>query len=233
MDGLHDSHTEKSSISDRRETTATKEIPDAELDDVRGESVIYPNGNLVLIVGGKSCHRPPRKMILHYDTLRHVNSNWEEELAKSKSEGLFSRRRIHHLPDDNADMVLILMWASHPWHFAKVPRQLSFSQLLAMAVTCNKYDMNMQVSPYLAKWIAPHQSKLLAPRCEKWLNIAYQFGLERHYVALVQHLALNCRADRDGALYVPDRHERLSERIPKDGLGMCLNEWKVGKDCVI
>ncbi|KAF1977667.1 hypothetical protein BU23DRAFT_271013 [Bimuria novae-zelandiae CBS 107.79] len=193
------------------------DIPAAELDP-REEIEVHPKGNLILQVGGKSLYRRVRRLIVQSDNIGNFGSRWAAAVARSEREGLFSRRRILHLPNDDANMMLVLMWLSHPWHMGKVPKQLSFRQLLAMTSLCEKYDMNLQVSPFIRRWIVPHQSKLLVPGREQWLNIAYQFGLERHYITLASHLMMNCRADKEGDLLVPGRHEKLADHIPEEAL---------------
>lgn len=79
--------------------------------------------------------------------------------------------------------------------------------------------MNLQVSPYIRRWIAPHEEKLLRPGRAQWLWVAYQFGLERHYGVLARHLVVNCRADRERRLFVPGRWSKLGACVPAEALG--------------
>lgn len=200
-------------------TNDLDDVPAAEIDACK-EITIYPKGNLVLEVGRDCIHHIPRRIIVHSNTIENFGPMWAQAVSQSERENLMARRRILHLSDDDPDMMLVLMWLSHVWHVSKVPKSLSFKQLLAMTRLCAKYDMNLQVAPYIRSWIVPHQWKLLCPGREPWLYVASQFGLEKHYATLAGHLVWKCRVDADGILLVPGRHEKLAGRIPQEAYGM-------------
>jgi hypothetical protein len=165
------------------------------------------------------------------EILEHFGLVWVGIVRNSYRERLLSSRRTAYLPDDDADMMLVLMYLLHSWHVGKVPRELSFKQLIAMARLCEKYDMNVQVSPFVRRWLLPHQEKLFVPGREEWLFVALQFGLERHYVALANYLMLSCRTDGERNLIAPGRHERLEGLVPDGALGRFLHPWCLVRGC--
>ena len=205
----------RSTSDTRQERVIPDKIPDADIEP-HNESEIYPKGNLVLEVGERCIQKHSRRIIVQSDTIKNFGPKWVEAIAQSERENLLSRRRVLSLPNDDADMMLVLMWLSHVWHIRKVPKLLSFRQLLAMTSLCAKYEMNSQVAPYIRTWIVPHQGKLLSPGREQWLTVASQFGLERHYITLARHLVLHCRVDVEGTLLVPGRRDRLPGRISQE-----------------
>ncbi|KAJ4297646.1 hypothetical protein N0V90_005540 [Kalmusia sp. IMI 367209] len=210
------SNKDDSVVCNPDETDDARSFLHFEVDEDNRTSTIHPKGNLILIVGNESTQRRKRNIIVQSDTVEQFSPRWKDLVARSTREGVLSRRRRLLLQDDDADMMLVLMQLSHAWHLDKVPRELSFRQLLAVACICERYDMNVQVSPWLRSWIVPHQRNILTPRREQWLSIAYQFGLEGHYVKLARHLAQNCRIDKDGCLYVPGTQEKLVGHFPED-----------------
>lgn len=190
--------------------------------DLIKEIVIVPKGDLILEVGEKCSRKGPRRLLVESDTLKRFGPRWKQAIAKSERDGLFSRRRILRLPDDDADMMLILMWLSHAWHMNKVPARLSFRQLFALTFVCEQFDMNLQVSRHIRSWLAPYQQMLLTPGREQWLQIAHQFGLKRHYATLAMHLVANCRTDEEGNLLSPGKHKALWGRIPQEAYRMYM-----------
>ncbi|KAF2446783.1 hypothetical protein P171DRAFT_238980 [Karstenula rhodostoma CBS 690.94] len=194
------------------------DIPDAVLDP-SPENTIHSKGNLVMVVGSSSPGHRQRSIRVQAETIEHFGPLWLDMVKESYRERLLSTRRTAYLPDDDADMMLVLMYLSHSWHVGKVPKKLSFKQLLAMTRICEKYDMNTQVSPFVRRWIVPHQEKLLSPGREEWLFIAHQFGLERHYVTLASHLVLSCRTEGGRTLFTPGRGEKLEGLVPEGALG--------------
>ncbi|KAL5371424.1 hypothetical protein PMIN02_012827 [Paraphaeosphaeria minitans] len=205
--GINDNDT---ATMTRSSAVEAKDMPDAILDP-SPETIIHPKGNLVLIVGSAPRQR---SLLVQAETIEHFGPPWQDIIKSSHRERLLSTRRTCYLPGDDADMMLVLMYLSHPWHVGKVPKELSFRQLLAMARVCAGYDMNAQVSPFVRRWIVPHQDRLLSPGREEWLFIAHQFGLERHYVTLAQHLVLGCRTEGGRMLFPPGRAERLAGLVP-------------------
>ncbi|KAL1605292.1 hypothetical protein SLS60_004840 [Paraconiothyrium brasiliense] len=201
----------------RSESIDATDIPDAPLAS-ETEITIHPKGNLLLIVGSDAPGRRQRRLLVHSDTIEHFGPLWVELIKYSNRARLFISRRTAYLLEDDADMFLVLMYLSHPWHIAKVPRELSFRQLLAMARICEKYDMNQQVSPFVRRWIVPHQESLIHPGREQWLFVAQQFGLGSHYVTLARHLVLKCRADRQRNLIMPGRWKNLEGWVPEGAL---------------
>lgn len=190
-------------------------IPDAILDP-SPETTIHPKGNLLLVVGPSTRQR---SLLVQAETIEHFGPLWQELIKDSNRERLLSTRRTAYLPADDADMMLVVMYLSHSWHLGKVPRELSFPQLLAMTRICDKYDMNTQVSPFARRWIVPHQEMLLSPGREQWLFVARQFGLERHYVTLANHLVLGCWTEGGRTLFTPGRGEKLEGLVPEGALG--------------
>lgn len=182
--------------------------------DPNPTTTLHTKGNLLLLVGPQPQHRT---LITHTSTLTHLGSAWQNVLHTS-TRPLLSMRRTAHLPTDDPDMMLVLMYILHAWHLSKVPRRLSFAQLLAMTRLCERYDMNAQVAPFVRRWIVPHQDRLMRVGGEEWLFVARQFGLERHYVSLAQHLVMSCWSDGGRTLFV-GAGVHLEDVVPEAALG--------------
>jgi hypothetical protein len=136
----------------------------------------------------------------------------------SQRVGFLGRQKLR-LPDDDPDMMLVLLSAAHARYYA-IPRQLEYDQLLKMARICHSYDSNEVVGPFIEGWVQPYKGKLLKPGYERWLFIAYQFGMEADYLTLARHLAVRCRIRDDKQLIAPGPGERvLRVGFPKGSLG--------------
>jgi hypothetical protein len=88
--------------------------------------------------------------------------------------------------------------------FGKIAPTLSFRQIVDLAITSQRYATNRVLIPFLSRWTAPFRQKILQPRKEEWLFVAYQFGYEEDYRRLAKYMAVNCRVDRHGNLLSAD-----------------------------
>jgi len=197
--------------------------------DPKRVSTIHPKGDLILEVG-QAGRSGKRTIITLCDTVKHSSPEFKVAVGKSTRNGLFNLARTIHLPDDDADMMLVLMQISHA-NFNQVPTRLDFAQLLEMARLCEKYGMNEKVRPFLLGWIAPHQEKILEPGHEQWLTIAQQFGLEQDYFRLAKHLVLNCQVSRDGQLLVPGSDQRLKGHFDANTICELAPCWEYEGTC--
>jgi hypothetical protein len=196
-------------------------------------TVIEPKGTLALMVG-REHHM--RRLIVS-SNIKRLNPKWQAVVARrypsplvllrlllmahSTREGFKGKRQIR-LPDDDADMMLVLMWIVH-FRFSEVPMTLDFSQLLAVTRICKRYDMNEIVNPFVVGWMTLHQISFLKVGYEQWLYIAYQFGMEDVYARLTRDLAVDCRINANKQLLVRGTDQVLDGLFPDETLCKCAS----------
>jgi hypothetical protein len=81
-----------------------------------------------------------------------------------------------------------------------LPKTLDFEQIVQLAIIAERYDLNHLLIGHVDSWLAPYHACLLKASFEEWLFVAWQFGLEDHYLTLANHLAMNCQVDENFAI---------------------------------
>ncbi|KAF2866174.1 hypothetical protein BDV95DRAFT_599183 [Massariosphaeria phaeospora] len=206
-------------------TTPITALPESEVrtNSVRSSAYcasvkVEPRGTLALIVGSEANGNGPCKFLVSADNVRLLSPVWAELVSKASMIVWRLGRRQIHLPDDDPDMMLLLMRVAH-LKFNTVTLDLSFEQLLQLALICNRYECTEVLRPFHEKWSSLHREKILQPGFEQWMFVAYQFGYEEDYVRIANHLAMNCRVNPIGELLVPGSDtQKLEGHFPPNAL---------------
>lgn len=102
-------------------------------------------------------------------------------------------------PDDDPDALLVLLNIAH-LNFDKLPETMDFERLLNIAVLCDKYDMVRIIRPWMPKWAEPSKSRALDPGHEEWAFIAWAFGDQVTFDAVVRTMVMNSLSNEFGEL---------------------------------
>lgn len=78
------------------------------------------------------------------------------------------------LPEDDAQALQILLYIAH-LQFHSIPETLSFTQLLNLAIICDKYDTARLIFPWFHKWEISFKNSALELGHECSLLIAWVF----------------------------------------------------------
>lgn len=122
-----------------------------------------------------------------------------------------------YLLDDDPDMLLVLLRISH-LQFHELPTGLSFTQLLNMAILCDKYDTVRIVRPWIRQWQKPLEHLALTSGYEEWLFIAWTFGDFDTFEKLAKQLAKSCLTNQFGHCITPTG-KRLDGTMPPGIVG--------------
>jgi len=186
--------------------------------------VLHDGGDALLLIGPEECPRAVRasKMVM--------------SLASPVWKAMFERRQWSEstatdipFPDDDADAMLIVLRIAH-LRFKEIPSKggLSLEDLFQVAIICDKYDTVGLVRPFmdLHGW-----TENLVPdiesrtRCDpSWSFIAWTFGYDHSFDALVRHLALTVSLGVDDQPELEDNSEMNPDDLPSDILGKMLEQ---------
>ena len=174
------------------------------------------HGDIILNIKNGADHRSFR---ISSHAMRLASPVWEKMLTGQWME---SHKTAISLEDDNPDTLLIVLRAAHLQHH-KLPKKLTFGQIVKLAVVCDKYDTATVVRPFLNQWITPFQMNYLVPGYEQWLSIAWTFGYRDQFMNIAHHLTRTLNMDNeDRCLNV--NGEILGELLPTDILGTLAPE---------
>lgn len=171
--------------------STTPEIPDDRSIPPEIQEICDPYGDLDLIAPVMTAGAELNKRFkVSSKTMSRVCQAWKKMLdpdcpfveARMVGQGELS------LPEDDAAPLAILLHIAH-LNFDRVPQELSFEELLALAVLTDKYDGTRLVQPWIQSWIAGLEYLLLEPGYEEWLWIAWEFGQLESFQRLALHLA--------------------------------------------
>ena len=118
-----------------------------------------------------------------------------------------------HITDVEPGAVCIALLYAHK-QTERLPAAVSLRTLVQLAKLSAKFDINNLLRTHIADWLAPHRLRIAEPRCEAYLDVAYQFGIEEDYLGLANHLAMNCAIDDDGHLLAPGTRDRIKLNGP-------------------
>ncbi len=161
-------------------------------------STVYldPWGDLKIIAEDRN--QEPKTLVVSSTVMRLASPVWRvmfdpngrfREAQEAQKEVFF--------PDDDADALVILLRIAHlAWR--EVPETISFDNLAALAVLCDKYDMIHFVRPWLAKWQSRPLAIVRGP--EERLFIAWTFGDYMSFVHNVKKLIVSCNTDDAGKM---------------------------------
>jgi hypothetical protein len=102
-----------------------------------------------------------------------------------------------HFGEDDADALLLILRIAH-LQFREIPEKIGFTELLNVAVICDKYDMAEIVQPWLSRWKDRLKYSATEKGYEGWLFISWTFGLPKIYEQVAQNLVLHLTMSNDG-----------------------------------
>jgi hypothetical protein len=121
-------------------------------------------------------------------------------------------------PEEDVEAMTIVVLAAHD-RFDALPRTITLQGLVQLALVAERYDLNHLFVGHIGPWLAPHRERVAHRGYEKWLYVMWQFGLERDYLALTDHLAVVCEVDAEQQLLLPDTKKHIVCRLPNGALG--------------
>lgn len=193
--------------------------------------ILAPNGDLRLSV---DCSNDQKKRALELDESKPfqktlVVSSAVMCIASPVWDAMFgingrfieaqrpSGPREVHLAEDDFDALRVILGIAH-LQFKKVPKLLSYHQLLKIAIICDKYDTVGLVRPCLPRWEKSASASAVDAGYEERLFVAWTFGCFSTYETLSRHLVLSCTIDILGESLALDG-KLLGEMIPPGATG--------------
>ncbi|OCK85711.1 hypothetical protein K432DRAFT_377360 [Lepidopterella palustris CBS 459.81] len=163
-----------------------------------GTIILDDQGDLALLVGLSDPSNPSsgysQRILVSTNILRLASPVWKSMFRAS---GRYIESDLHSvsLPDDSPTALLIVLRIAH-MRYKEVPDELSFNELVELAVVCDKYDTVHVVRPFLPRWAGPWMR--VAPGREEWIFIAWTFGFEDVFVEGVKAMVRDVVADEKG-----------------------------------
>ena len=183
--------------------------PSSTKPEFESQELVDPDGDVILNIKNGADHRSFR---ISSHAMRLASPVWKAMLTGGFAE---SRKTTISLEDDDPDSLLILLRIAHLQH-RQVPKELTFDQIAKLAVICDKYETVTLVRPFLNPWVKPYEGNYLGPGHEKWLFVAWVFGLKEDFIGIANHLTRT--VDIEGCCPNADR-PILGEFVPTDLLG--------------
>ena len=118
--------------------------------------------------------------------------------ASNKAVGKDQIRTIT-LKEDDFDATELIMKVIHHQN-STIPVQMSFQQLDAIAVICDKYDLRVCLIPWSYHWMQPYMKTTEKDGFESWLFISIVFRNEIAFTRITKHLILNSTLSSTGDL---------------------------------
>jgi hypothetical protein len=195
--------------------TASPSVPFAQThaitkSDNNGEKVL-------LIVGSDVLPNGIRTIKTSIPRIARLGPRWIEAFNRGSKGRSYGAVKIR-FPEDDAEALNIIVTAAHD-RFSALPQTLTLEGLVQLARVAERYDLNHLLVGHLGSWLAPHRKHITQRGYEQWLYIAWQFGLENDFIALVEHFATRCKVDEEGQLLVPNSDQLLVCRLPHSALG--------------
>ena len=197
------------SIIEQEPHLAQFDSPPITLFDPQGDVKLLPSssdGVQVFVVSSK--------------TMTLVSDPWR---AMLDPRGMFSEAQPQGskeipLPDDDPEPLSLLLHIAH-LQFDKVPLQLEFEDLLAVAILTDKYQATQVVRPWLSRWIKHLEDLVDKPGYEEWLRIAWDFGIGSFFKRVASRMVVESRISEDGKC-LTSTGKALGENMPPDIIGM-------------
>lgn len=153
------------------------------------------DGDLTLFVGEDL--GPVHRFRVSRSTLCMASPVWRAMLKGQFSESV---EKNVSFPDDVPNALLVVLNIAH-LRFNKVPREVSYVQLVSMATICDKYDTVAICRPFIQDWVQLwllNQKASLLQNNEHWLWIFWVFGYEAEFCELVDDLRHRVYTDSKG-----------------------------------
>ena len=155
-----------------------------------------------------------RSFLVSSHVMRLASPVWKAMLTGGFAE---SRKAVISLEEDDPDALLIVLLAAHLQH-RQLPKELTFDQIVKLAVICDKYDTATVVRPFLHQWISPYQSNCLEAGHEQWLSVAWAFGYTENFKDIADCLVRSSMIDSEGRC-LNIEGKILEDILPADILG--------------
>jgi hypothetical protein len=183
------------------------------------------HGDVTLTIKNGADHQSFR---VSSHAMRLASPVWKAMLTGGFAE---SKKTEILLEDDDPDTLLVVLRAAH-LQYRQLPKELTFDQVVNLAVICDKYDTATIIRPFLKKWTHPgddedddedDDGKYLDPGYEQWLSVAWTFGYRDSFIHIANYLARTSKMDNnDRCLNI--RGQILGELLPTDILGTLTPE---------
>lgn len=98
------------------------------------------------------------------------------------------------LGEDDPQALAVVLNALH-LQGSKVPISISFQNLVDLAIICDKYDCAPGVTLWADVWTEVWKNYALEPGFERWLFIAWTFGIDEIFMSLSRKLILDGEFD--------------------------------------
>lgn len=190
-----DTDTDTDTVSQNDKNSKPEKRPIAAVD-------IAPDGDLILevdtpaglarfrVVSAALCLSSPV-----FRAMLGPNSNFKEacELRKSKS----AEPHVISLDDDYPQALAVVLHVLHLRN-DKVPQKITFDNLYELAVICDKYDCAVAMSLWISIWVRQWSDLSLDSGYERWLFIAWAFGIEDVFTKLSKKIIMEGHFTRKG-----------------------------------
>lgn len=151
--------------------------------------ILHTPSDLTLNVGD------PSQKVYHIhvnaQTMRMMSPVWSTMLDPAKGWKESSSNTLD-LDDDDPDALLVLLQIAH-LKFKDIKRVTHVDELFQLAILCDKYDVTALIGPFLKAWIDGMQTTCPTESLDKWLFIAWVFGMIKIYKAIAKSISLSVR----------------------------------------
>jgi hypothetical protein len=182
--------------------------------DYQRDVHIDESGDLTMIVGEQSGQV---KFLVSTTVLRLASPVWKAMITGQFRES--SAKEIP-FPEDDAQAMSVILHLAH-LRYKKVPKSMNFSDLVKLAVICDKYDVVSIVRPFLEDWVAPWRHKLLDAGYEEWLYLAWVFGYGKDFVSLASELYRAISTNKLGDCLRAGKSLKHPAHMPPGIVGKC------------
>ncbi|KAF4534771.1 Nuclear pore protein [Lasiodiplodia theobromae] len=146
---------------------------------------------------------PERTYVVSSKAMSLVCSAWKSMLSRNngfKEGTLVESNCAIPLPDDDPEALELLLNIAH-MRFERIPKTLTFDDLLAVADLTEKYGAVKILRPWLKDWLKDIEHLVKEPGYEEWLFIAWAFGEEEIFTRLSNRLVREVHLVKDGEEY--------------------------------
>ncbi|KAI9726015.1 MAG: hypothetical protein M1834_009443 [Cirrosporium novae-zelandiae] len=172
-----------------------------------------PYGDLKLVVYN---YDGPSVLVVSSKAMSLACDPWRVMLGPEAkfSEAQPEHSKIIPLPEDDPVALSILLHIVH-LQFDQVPSKLEFDDFVEMAMLTDKYQATKLVAPWVPNWI--WEVSCLAKRegFEKWLWIAWEFGVTMSFETVASRLVLESSTNDEGKC-LTSVGEVVVEDMPSD-----------------
>lgn len=121
------------------------------------------------------------------------SSNFKEA-CELRAAAVSAEPYVLSLGEDDPQALAVVLNALH-LQGSKVPISISFQNLVDLAIICDKYDCAPGVTLWADVWTEVWKKYALEPGFERWLFIAWTFGIDEIFMSLSRKLILDGEFD--------------------------------------